>query len=814
MVRVWRTILAALMLGSAAQAYPPDPEWWDRAAPTPPMDFRAVSTTLPFYGGIPLYEDMWKPHEANDHNTSNHFHNKAYWSERYAHLGSLKFNALVLYHPHPYPLFVDYGDTYPEAAWLNAQELREKQAMLRWHIAEAGRNGIKLYFLTWNIWTPRGFAERHGISQHSVDTPLVREYTRWTIAEFFKSFPGLGGLATMAGEAPVGCVDYLRSAVAPALEEITPRPRLVLFTWCAYPDEAKAVLGDYDGPSQALHYMQYEKFFYDRADPRIGMYSRDMGGQDMVALAMAYVPFLYFGNPEMVHDVVADLYANNQGRGALVQGGEYWGSWFAELAYARYLNYPDEPYDDARWERVLAERYGSKTLAPPLLALIKAASLLMPTQMKLTHSQSDHFHPQVGLSLGHMLEIPTISTYVFENSQELDERGYLKGHLGLSHPNPDWGEEVLEIGQWVRSLIPDAAAREQETASWISERRPRGFNPRPIEGVERTPLDVVTQLEGYAQAAQTALAQVAPLLPEATANEEELRKTIERTGVNLAFADYYAKKDRAAIAFEKYRVLGGEDNRKTAIAQLDASVDAWRTYAARMDAFNGGPVGHWRFWSSWPGPYTQNDFWYGYVNMTSTFAEMTPLWERELLLVKESLEGSGTPEPPTVDDLRRMEPGGTPVARIRFEADEPQVYALELVGGVKAGITSDPSLVLEGASSLLADSRESDSEWNQFLVTTPADVRLEPNTRYQVSMRYRVIERGEFRAPFAAFFRDASHDMASDRGENRTWGQRNGVVSRRVLRGTTGDFGQYRLVFTLRGKAAVVLDDIVVEALE
>lgn len=808
----WLVLLLTLVAASGAVAEPfPPPTWWNGPTPDPPMDFRAVSTTLPFYGGIPLYGDMWKPHEPNDHSTDNHFHNTAYWSERYAALGRLRFNALVLYHPHPYPLFVDYGDTYPEAAWLTPDELAAKQAILRWHIAEAGKHGIKLYFLTWDIWTPRGFAEAHGIGQHSVDTPLVREYSRWTIQTFFETFPGLGGLATMAGEAPVGCIDYLRTAVVPALKAITPRPGLVLFTWCAYPDQAKAVLNDYDGPSWAMHYLQYEHLFMDRADPRIGMYSRDMGGQAMAALGMAYIPFLYFGDPEMVHGAVSTLYRDNNGRGMLVQGGEYWGSWLAELAYARYLTFPEERYDDAPWEAALADRYGSEALAKPLLRLLKEASQVMPTQMLLTHSQSDHFHPQVGLSLGHMLEIPTISTYIFENSQTLDERGYLEGNLGLSHPNPDWGVRVAEIGHAVRNDIADPAARKEAVDGWIAARQTRGFNPRPFAGDELMPMDVVARLENRRAAGRKALEEVRGLVDTARRNREELDKTLERVEVNLAFADYFAKKDRAAIAYERYRILGqAKSDRDACLRALEDSVDAWKTYAARMDAFIGGPIGHWRFWSASPPPYAQNDFWYGYVNLTSNFSEMTPYWERELEIVRKQLGQNGALVPPIMDELRPSSTAGEVVARIGFEPGETAPYHLEPTDGLLAQLIDDASLVLEGKRSLLADSRDSDIEWNQYLSTDLEALPFTPNTRYEVHVRYRAVDPGPYAAPFAMFLRSARGGIEADKGENRTWGQSEWVLSERVFAGTTGPFDDYRLCFALHGKAALVIDDIVV----
>ncbi len=793
------------------QEFPP-PSWWNGPVSDPPMDFRGAGTMLPLYGGIPLYEGMWKQFEPNDRNTNNRFHDRDYWSRRYMHLERLRFNAMVMYHPHPYPLFVDYHTQYPEAAWLTPEVLADKQAMLRWHIAEAEKHGIKLYFLTWNIWTPQGYARAHGIGQHSVDNPEVRAYTRWTIAEFFETFPGFGGLATMAGETPVGCIDFLRAAVVPALKDITPRPRLIFHTWCAYPDEAKRVLDDYDGPALAMHYLQYEQFFMDIADPRIGMYSRDLGGRSMVALGGIYSPFLYFGDPEMTHGVVSTLYTKNNGRGLLVQGSEHAQGWLAELAYARYLNHPAEPYNDRVWEVVLASRYGSEELARPLLSLLKTASQVMPTQMMLTHSQSDHFHPHVGLSLGQMLEMPTLSTYIFENSQTLNDRGYLEGHLGLSYPNPDWGVKVLEIGHYVRNLIRNPKERSEATAAWVAARRTRGFNPQPIRGDELSPLDVVDRLENHLSKGRNSLDTVERLQFQASRKADELETTLARVRLNLAFADYIAKKDRAAIAFERYRVLGqAASDREACLKHLADSVEAWKTYAAAMDAGNRRPVGHWRFWSAAPPPYSQNDFWYGYRKLASTFEEMTPFWDRELELIRTQLEGSSVPVPPMMDELRPVASGGEVVARIGFEPGEEPIYVLEPVAAPLAQIITDPALILEGKHSLLADSRKSQNEWNQYMITDLEKLNFSPNTPYQVRIRYRVVDPGAFSTPFAVFLRSVKGGFEADQGENRVWGQSEWVLSERVLFATTGEFDDYRLCFLLRGQAALVIDSITIK---
>ena len=49
----------------------------------------------------------------------------------------------------------------------------------------------------------------------------------------------------------------------------------------------------------------------------------------------------------------------------------------------------------------------------------------------LTHSQTDHVMPQLGLSLAQCVEMPSITDYIFENAVETDAQGYLTPRLGL-----------------------------------------------------------------------------------------------------------------------------------------------------------------------------------------------------------------------------------------------------------------------------------------------------------------------------------------------------------------------------------------------
>ncbi len=67
--------------------------------------------------------------------------------------------------------------------------------------------------------------------------------------------------------------------------------------------------------------------------------------------------------------------------------------------------------------------------------------------------------------------------------------------------------------------------------------------------------------------------------------------------------------------------------------------------------------------------------------------------------------------------------------------------------------------------------------------------------------------------PFALFLRSPAGGVESDVGESRSGGQNNGVLGDRLVFARTKSFADYQLTLTLRGKAAIVVNDIVIEEL-
>ncbi|MEA3409760.1 MAG: hypothetical protein U9Q95_05380, partial [Candidatus Eisenbacteria bacterium] len=463
-------------------------------------------------------------------------------------------------------------------------------------------------------------------------------------------------LITMAAEQPPGCAEFVQDAIVAGLRDVSPRPQFIFWNWCSYPNQARQVIKSYDGEALVMSYLQYEHFFSRRADPRIGQYSADLGGVPMAALGGPKVghAYLLFANPEFIHDVVADLFAHNNGRALLIEEVHAPDRWLAEAAFARYAWNPEEPYRDEVWEALIAERYGSRKLAAALLSAMKAASLVVPTQLKLTHSQSDHFMPQMGLTLAQILEMPTLSTYVFENTQQIDAKGYLTPHLGMSRPNPDWGERVLPIRQWVLGQIPDPGERRRELDQWLKSRRSMGYAPLQADGDEQTPAAVAAELERSAVEAKTALRQAEALWSSAERNEKDLTLMFDYVRLNISLGEYFAHKDKAAIAWERCRVLGEDEQAAACVAELQRSLTAWHEFAVLGDRLHPAGAWYWQNTCAFPPPWSQNDLWNNYVSRHTTFAELTPLWERELQLVRERLDKADRSNLalPLMDELR------------------------------------------------------------------------------------------------------------------------------------------------------------------
>ncbi len=789
-----------------------------RAARTPAdrpgLAFRAVARYPGLWLHIPLYDDCNRGAEPHDHATNWWFHDENHWRETFRTLARERVNGIILLHPLLFPGFIDYSARYPEATYLPPDELAAKQKALRMAIRLGHEYNITLHWLRWNIWIPYGYAKAHGLEQSGVDTEATRELEAWSTAEFYRTFPGFGSMISICGETPPGCIDFIADGTVRGLRRVTPRPTFVVWNWCANPPDINRIIRAYDGPTSVMHYLQYEQLFCDRADPRIAAFSRATGNAPMIALGgpKAAQSYLFWSDPQWARGLMHTLAAGHAGWGIGIEFTDPPERWLGEEAFAHYAWATEEPYRPERWVDAIAERYGRREVAAPLLSAMEAASRITARQVMLIHSQTDHYMPQLGLSLQQCVEMPSITDYIFENTVESDKDGYLTPRLGLCWPssNYDWGERVVPIREYALGKLP-AAKRTAALADWIASRRAHGFASTPPRPGDTEPPAIAAELDDLARRAETGADEVERLgAPPLRA--DELTRVLRMIRLNAALGRYYAARDRSALAWEMYRALGVPEQKQTALAEIAATATAWERYATLLKGMCGAQVSGYVSAVAKPPPWGQLDFWYGYRGGTWRIDDLTARWQREAEILterlntwpREKLEG------PTFDELRTLAADAQPVATFDFEqADDPRFRVLTNYAP-DAAVTRDPKLVLDGAASLLVDSRRAEGEWSTIFETLPAAVHLEAGATYQVSLKYRVLDSGEARysEPFGMAFRSEKGGVPSDRGDARTWGGQPGGEREHILQATLADFDDYHLFLSTHGRAAMVVDDL------
>ena len=120
----------------------------------------------------------------------------------------------------------------------------------------------------------------------------------------------------------------------------------------------------------------------------------------------------------------------------------------------------------------------------------------------------------------------------------------------------------------------------------------------------------------------------------------------------------------------------------------------------------------------------------------------------------------------------------------------------------RATITQSVSEVVSGKRSLKCDTRETPSEWNEFLHTDSKVIQLEPKKHYAIAFNYKVLADGSYyclvRCPDGIQF---------DIG----WLQWKGVaneVGMKVISFTVPERKGYYFILGIRGAGAIVIDDL------
>jgi len=735
----------------------------------PTLELRGTVGHFPFWLGSTMYGNMWKGYSENENRTDWWWFDKNYWTNLFSDMERRHLNALAFLHPHPYPALVDLPQ-YPETRYFPSDLLAKYQEMFKWIVEEAKVHGIRLYFLTWNICLPPKFASAHNLPEFGADTPLTREYTRAAVVQLFRSYPDLG-LITMAAETPPGCIEFVEDAILGGLNDSGVNPPLIFWNWCSYPWDAQRILKSYPN-TKLMHYLQYEQFFLPQADPRIKRFSEECASVPMIALGgpKSAHSYLFWGDPEWARDIIKSLKEQN-GVGLFIE--TYTADpWFAQEAFSRYAYDLGEGYNEDEWVRKVEEHYNCPQLGRNLISAMKNASRIVPHFLLLLHSQTDHYMPQFGLPLVFYLEMPTINTYIFENVQTTDEKGYLKPNMGLCYPNPDWGIKVASVWDY---------AKGNESEGGL------------------TPLQIADDIERYAR---ECLKETKRLGEKAEVGEH-LDQLLDRLELNAYLGLHFGAKIRSAVDWAKFKL--GEDTASSCLQHLRESVRAWEKVVEIADRLYPDSLSFWRCEIASPPPWRQNQIWYSYISVQGHWRDHLEPFRREIAIVESEIKkGREKARLPLWEELF-----AEPQEKLELVFSEDfEERNDKWIWGEGASLTKVE--VINGDGSALLDSRNLEGEWHLALHTRSEAVKLEPGKRYQLEFDYRIIEGGLDYPdnPFGVAGRTPRGGVPQDIGTGRFWDGGKGSFGRRVVILEPKGYDDYYIFFSLHGRGAVVIDNL------
>jgi hypothetical protein len=173
------------------------------------LAFRAIKYNLPW--------STYRPSSA----LSQHFdtaRDLKYWEAFLDMMVENRFNTITLWNLDPFTYMVRTRD-FPEASPWTAAQLAEWQHLYHEIFRMAKERGLDTYIVFWTIFVSQKFAESHGVAKEnfyphyygSGDTSeVVRKYLRASVKQTLQEYPELDGMAISQGEGMGGMTPLQR----------------------------------------------------------------------------------------------------------------------------------------------------------------------------------------------------------------------------------------------------------------------------------------------------------------------------------------------------------------------------------------------------------------------------------------------------------------------------------------------------------------------------------------------------------------------------------------------------------------------------
>jgi len=175
------------------------------------------------------------------------FYDKKLWLEYLDFLANNRFNYVAFWNGHPFDYFVKL-DKYPEAQQgMPPGLLQKNHDMLHWLCNEGAKRNIRFLFEFYNIHTSVYFQKAHSLpSEISVPTPLLENYTAYSIEKFLGEFPDVGLYVTLGEALNKKYADYwMNRVILPAVNRAGTKPTIFVRSWFIELEHARKFAQNY-----------------------------------------------------------------------------------------------------------------------------------------------------------------------------------------------------------------------------------------------------------------------------------------------------------------------------------------------------------------------------------------------------------------------------------------------------------------------------------------------------------------------------------------------------------------------------------------
>jgi hypothetical protein len=821
------------LIAAARQLTPGNPSEWERVRMDwqGPIQTRGLVEPLPLWLGSnnPDFEDF----KTADRDASGPWLDRSRWTARLNGMRSQNLNTLLLRHADPLRGLLagapqgKVPDTRPcdsapaefgRSGWFTAEEFPRHRDQFRWILTEAHKNGIDVYLLldnsdTWSQAVPTTQPATQPNSQPDSDkAPGDRgESIRQAVAQLFRTYPELGGIAAGEGynspdrlnaiasgmppalpapptSEPAGSSQPASSRPAASLSAVAARPSgpgLMVWTEGSSPAVISTLLA-HRANVQLLHPLQGGQWIKPLVDTGLARFTEEVnqarstpgsGSVSTVVLGSlrGATSYLFWADPQWARVLLQDV--RDQGfDGFLLDAGPGHHDLGRE-AIADYAYNAGRQYSPQRWESRL-RMLGVGEYAPQLLELLQQASAIMPEAHLVLHDPCGNYMPQFGMLLIDYLQMPAYNAAGPDDG--LGDRGRLMPPLAPVWPSPIWNRDV--------AVIQDAVTRSA-----------------PPEAIAAS--DIAANLARHVDKCEVLLPSLRHLQPKDAEQVQLLNAVLDSLELNTAIGDHIRWKLEAAQAWAQYKARRGRTS--DVLGALQKSVNAWSRAAEIADRLYPQPVTFWQTQCVSAPPWSLDQIRAARVPVRGGWRDQLRAFQRELELVQQvtSTEGSSGNLP--LWDLVNAAPGEKRQTRfvIDFEKPDPR-YRL----GEGATPTNDRDSIIAGNVSLLLDTRSMSRGWREVFTTDVGLVPLVSLQKYQIMIAYRIIDPGQpdpadpVAEPFEIGVRP--FDAYRPTGDHRYWTGPKGFLGTRVLQVPPAARDGNVLYIALRRPAAIVIDQI------